>query len=202
MGKKLIIKGADFSKNAVSSTLPIKWDYEIIGFFGIISEYSGSLPQDYYWVNYANGQLRHVVNGVSSETIMENGCVLKIAENLYAVYNDGDFTFKTDNDIIESYQLSMNSVYGYNAPCTFQNVPSGSFSGAKFDVEKGDILIFKGSGGSSVRLISVTDGVSCERIAASNSVSLKNSAYVVNNPGTVYFNSANSMSDAYIKRLR
>ena len=193
MGKKLIIKGANFSNCAVERVLPSSYDYEAevrdLASYNIVEG-------KYYIITSAEplSSLKLYTSGKWETIEISNGTTVKITDNLYAVYNatKADWEYLTENDTDLGVELNAADVYSYTAPNTFTSAPRSDVRGAKYNVQAGDIVIYRGNGGSSYRLVAVSNASACEYVSQGVTLSKVTGALEVQSDGVLYFNMINS----------
>lgn len=190
MGKKLIIKGADFSANAIPNILPTSWDYEIEGFTQHLSASSQlALPVGTKWVDLSSFVLYHKTDNGVVEIAKTNGMVLKVTNNLFAVWDsiNEEFSYLTENENDVTPNIGS-TVYKYTSPNTFEEDTSSGWYGATMNVNAGDIIIYSGKGGSSFRTLGISNTDECEFITLPSVSIAKNVAYAVETAGVMYYN--------------
>lgn len=193
MGKKLIIKGANFLNCAVERVLPSSYDYEAevrdLASYNIVEG-------KYYLITSAEplSSLKRYTSSGWEKIEISNGTTVKITDNLYAVYNatEADWEYLTENDIDLGVELNAADVYSYTSPNTFTNAPRSDIRGAKYNVQAGDIVIYRGAGGSSYRLVAVSNASACEYVSQGATLSKVTGALEVQTDGVLYFNMINS----------
>lgn len=202
MGKRIIIKGADFSANAIEQVLPARYDYKLLE----MVENGGFIPSNIesgdYVVYGVDGTL-HQYNGSAYQAAipMAENTVLKVTDNLYAIYKDSDFTILTENDNDVTPGFVPNRVFNYTAPNTVVEGSNNGWRSATVAVQVGDIVILKGKGGGNARLMMVSNTNAMEHVSPQGANVLYTIAYEVKQAGTLYVN-MDSSSQTYLKVLR
>lgn len=208
MGKALIIKGADFSANAIERILPASYDYEVFGCYengGMLAN-SGVQDGDYIILGNADkvGKVvQYGTGGYITPYDLEDGDILKITDNLYGVYSsaDSDFNYITENENDVTPAIGS-TIYNYDSTNnTFTPGTNPGRQGATMNVLAGDIVIFKGTGGSGARLMAIANGTTIERISPSGAQVVSTLAFEVKSNGTLYANFSGSSYKLKVLRL-
>jgi hypothetical protein len=210
MGKKLIIKGADFSANAIEGVLPSRYDYELLGVFDAITNVPNYTTFTGYLIVFSDKTvIKRFNNGTKIEDIpLTDGLIVKLSNNLYGIFNSetGDFDWRTENDEEINVSILPASVYIYDSSDNSFTLESGDTSWvcASAQVNAGDIIFYKGAGGIAPRLFAMKNNSNqIEYIIGtgngnSNPLTVP---YIAPSNGTIYWNSNKTVGYS-IKILR
>ena len=204
MGKRLIIKGADFSEVAVS-TEPILNPLEIIGSGGAVWIGAGAAPDGSYWVLANNGNLYEKINGVGTLVDMPAGYNSLIIGGVILTKPSGatryDVAYPDDLEVVE---LTANKKYVYNASQSTapQQESSNGIGCAHVSLHAGDVLVYNGEGGEGARAVWVMKSDFSETIKVTDANAFATYApivYVATSDCEVYINSGNTNTN-YVYR--
>lgn len=201
MGTKLVIKHADFSANAIEQILPSHYDYELLGMFSNKGNIPVSQLADTNVILLTDKyKVKHYLDGTIDENVsLADGMILKYSDNLFAVYNGTtkEFNYLTESDIVVPVEIHESARYQYTEGSGFAlQTGDSSWMGAKADVQAGDIILYKGAGGSGARLMGIikdSEQYEEEYVSyAGTETGTYTACYIVKNAGTVYFSSQTS----------
>lgn len=166
MGKKLIIKGADFSANAVDVTAPTK--YITIAGYGSATKFSDG---DYYITTNTNGGIYKKVNGSGvQQTIVAEatGADNEIVAGTFFRYDTANGTYyfraKTELPYYEPYfglsEISMKAGKYYNYDgSAITDGDSATYKRASIELFAGDVILTTAKNGNAIKALVVdTDG--------------------------------------------
>lgn len=197
MGKRLIIKGADFSEVAVS-TEPILNPLEIIGSGESQWIDGGSFPDGSYWVLSNNGNLYEKINGAGTLVDMPAGYNSLIIGGVTLTKPSGATRYNVAYpDDLEVVELTSEKKYAYNASQSTepQQESANGISCAHVSLHAGDVLVFNGRGGEASRAVWVMKSDFSETIKVTNANAFATYApivYVATGDCEVYINSINT----------
>lgn len=205
MGKRLIIKGADFSGVAVSNE-PILNPLEIIGCGQGASWIGGeSAPDGSYWLLTNNGNLYEKINGAGTVVDMPAGYNSLIIGDV--ILNKPSGTTRYDvayPDDLEVVELTAGKKYVYNASQNTepQQESGGGINCAHVSLHAGDVLVYNGTGGEGARAIWVMKSDFSETIKVTDANAFATYApivYVATSDCEVYINSTDTNTN-YVYR--
>lgn len=162
MGKKLIIKGADFSANAVDTTAPTI--YITIAGYGTATNFSND---DYYITTNTNGGIYKKVagSGVLQSIVAEaTGADNEIVAGTFLKYDTANGTYyfrvKTELPYYEPYfglsEISMESSKYYNYDgSAITDGSSATYMRAMVELFAGDVLLTTAKNGNTIKALVV-----------------------------------------------
>ena len=203
MGKRIIIKGADFSANAIEQVLPTHYDYALKAFLESSGMAGDSNPQDGdYFLFAADGTLRQYNSGIYTTIPYSDGTIFKVTDNLYVIFSDSKFNVVTENDTDITPSLVEDRIFSYTAPNTVTQSTSAGWESATVNVKAGDIICVKGTGGGGARLLMVSNTNAMEHVSSAGVTTNYLYAYEVQADGVMYVNMNSAGANNFLKVLR
>lgn len=206
MGKRVIIKGADFSQNA-ASTEAIMNLLSVSAIEQLGSVALAKIGNDEYYFNRGNGHLGQKVSGAmvdkTSELSNYDGLVFM---DVPLILNGGtryNVAYPSD---YEEVSFSTTYRYDYNSETgvVTQNSTTSGFYGGTATLNAGDLLVFVGAGGTLPRGIVVKTPDNSTVIYVSNpgdpATGYAPFFYLATQDCVVYLNRANTNQKTYIRR--